>query len=152
MKGLIAAHSGMRYIVLLLLVMAIINAIMKLKTDKYSKKDKMLNLFAMVFLHIQLLIGLALYFINLGMDKGSKVVFSKETMKEPVLRFFTVEHLLLMVIAITLVTIGRGKAEKQPDFKKKHQLVLWYYGLGLIIIFVSIPWPFIYGGIAPKYF
>lgn len=141
MKGLIAAHSGMRYIVLLLLVIAIINAIINLKSDKFGKKDKMLNLFAMVFLHIQLLLGLILYFIDLA--NQTKVRFGEGMMSDPVARFFTMEHALMMIVAITLVTIGYSKSKKaEPN--KKHRLVLRYYGLGLIVIFVAIPWPFIY--------
>ena len=141
MKGLIAAHSGMRYIILLLLVIAIINAIANLKSDKYGKKDKLLNLFAMVFLHIQLLVGLILYFIDL--TKNTKVRFGEGMMSDPIARFFTMEHLLMMIVAIALVTIGYMKSKKAEP-KKKHRLVLRYYGLGLIVIFVAIPWPFIY--------
>ncbi len=138
MKGLIAAHSGMRYIILLLLVIAIINAIANLKSDKFGKKDKLLNLFAMVFLHIQLLLGLILYFIS------PMVRFGEGMMSDPVARFFTMEHLIMMIVAIALVTIGYSKSKKVAEAKKKHRLVLRYYGLGLIVIFVAIPWPFIY--------
>src|SRR5690554_3133045 len=101
MKGLIAAYSGLRYIVLALLIIAIFNAIANLKSNKYEKKDKMINLFAMIFLHIQLVLGLVLYFLS------PKVQFVKEMMGETTLRFFTMEHILLMVIGITLVTLGR---------------------------------------------
>ena len=138
MKGLISAHSGMRYIVLLLLVIAVINAALNLKSKDYIKKDRLINLFAMIFLHIQLLIGLALYFMS------PKVQFTKVMMKEEMLRFFTMEHLLLMLAGIALVTLGRKMAEKRPQPEKKHQLIFKYYGLALIIIFISIPWPFIY--------
>ncbi|RYM35912.1 cytochrome B [Brumimicrobium glaciale] len=138
MKGLVAAHSGLRYIVLALMVIAIFNAIANLKSNKYEKKDKMINLFAMIFIHIQLLLGLVLYFIS------PKVQFVKETMSEPILRFYTVEHILLMVLAIIFITLGRKKAEKQAEPAKRHKMILRYYGLGLIIIFIAIPWPFIY--------
>jgi hypothetical protein len=138
MKGLVAAHSGLRYIVLALLVIAIINAIANLKSDKYEKKDKMINLFAMIFIHIQLLLGLVLYFLS------PKVQFVKEAMSEPILRFYTVEHILLMVVAIIFITLGRKKAEKQTLPARRHKMILRYYGLGLLIIFVAIPWPFIY--------
>ncbi|HLW39712.1 MAG TPA: hypothetical protein VKX31_04920 [Brumimicrobium sp.] len=138
MRGLIAAHSGLRYIVLLLLVIAVVNALLNLKSGKFSKKDKLINLFAMVVLHIQLLLGLALYFIS------PKVKFGSDTMSESIFRFFTVEHLLLMLIGIILVTLGYSKSKRQEDLTRKHQLVLRYYGLGLIIIFLAIPWPFIY--------
>lgn len=138
MRGLIAAHSGLRYIVLLLLVIAVVNALLNLKSGKFSKKDKLINLFAMVVLHIQLLLGLVLYFIS------PKVKFGSDTMSESIFRFFTVEHLLLMLIGIILVTLGYSKSKRQEDLTRKHQLVLRYYGLGFIIIFLAIPWPFIY--------
>lgn len=138
MKGLVAAHSGLRYILLSLLVIAIFNAIANLKSNKYEKKDKMINLFAMIFIHIQLLLGLVLYFIS------PKVQFVKEAMSEPILRFYTVEHISLMLVSIIFITLGRKKAEKQSEPAKRHKMILRYYGLGLILIFIAIPWPFIY--------
>lgn len=138
MKGVLSAHSGMRYIVLLLLLIAIINAALKLKSEGYLKKDKMINLFAMIFLHIQLLIGGVLYYLS------PKVQFSSQTMKEETYRFYTMEHVLLMVAAILLVTFGRKMAEKRELPAQKHQLIFRYYGLAFILIFIAIPWPFLY--------
>lgn len=146
MEGLIATHSGMRYIILLLLITALVNAIVNLKSGKYGKKDKFVNLFTMVLLHIQLLTGLILYFIS------PKVNFGEGMMSDPVTRFFTMEHIVMMIIAIALVTIGYMKSKKAIEANKKHRLVLIYYGLGLIIIFVAIPWPFIYGLTGSSYF
>jgi len=128
------AHSGLRWVVLFLLVFAIFNAFTR-KTV-YEKKDKMIYLFSMVFLHIQLLIGLALYFIS------DKVSFASGWMKEPLYRFYGMEHFLGMVIAIVLVTIGRKKAEKASEPVKKHKIIRAYYVIGLIIVLASIPWPF----------
>ncbi|HTO37977.1 MAG TPA: hypothetical protein VL021_06100 [Brumimicrobium sp.] len=145
MKGLIAAHSGLRYIILLLIIIAVFNAYKGIKSGNYLKKDKMINLFAMIFLHIQLLLGLVLYF------KSPKVQFGADTMKEATLRFFTVEHTLLMLIAITMITLGRRKAENEVEIAKKHRTILRSYGLALIIIFLAIPWPFIYN-VGAKYF
>lgn len=138
MTGLTHAHSGLRYIILLLLLIAIFNAFAGIKSGNYVKKDRMINLFAMIFLHIQLLIGLVLYFIS------DKVNFSAGVMERQADRFFTVEHILLMLLAIVLVTLGRKKAEKQTEGKKKHKLIVRYYVLGLVLIFIAIPWPFIY--------
>ena len=134
MKGLVAAHSGLRYIVLALLVIAIFNAIANLKSNKYEKKDKMINLFAMIFLHIQLLLGLVLYFTNTFAD------------------FFKYEHAVLMLISVILITLGRRKAEKLAEPKHRHRMILRYYLLGLIIIFISIPWPFMYEHLSRPYF
>ena len=136
MEILVRSHSGLRYIVLLLLLAAIFNAGISEGKNTYGKKDKMINLFAMVFLHIQLLLGLILYFF------GNKVQFIEGWMKMAPLRFYGMEHILLMLIAIVLVTIGRRKAEKETNPRKKHGKIVVWYTIGLILILVSIPWPF----------
>jgi uncharacterized membrane protein YphA (DoxX/SURF4 family) len=130
------SHSGLRYVALFLLIFAIVNAIGGKKRNTYEKKDKMINLFAMIFLHVQLLLGLILYFIS------GKVSFAEGWMKVPQARFFGLEHGLMMVIAIVLVTIGRKKAEKSTEIAGKHKKILIWYTIALILIFAAIPWPF----------
>lgn len=136
MGALVHVHSGLRWLALALLLFAIVNAILKLKSGKYEKGDKMLNLFAMVLLHIQILIGTILSFVT------GKISYSEGWMKNPQYRFFGLEHILLMVIAVTLITIGRKKAEKAIDPAKKHKTILIWYVIVLVIIFLAIPWPF----------
>ncbi|MGV3632189.1 MAG: cytochrome B [Bacteroidota bacterium] len=133
---LVRSHSGLRWVVLILLVYAIVNAMLSRHRGEYLKKDKMINLFAMVFLHVQLLLGLILYFIS------PKVVFVEGWMKVSQARFFGLEHIAVMALAITLVTIGRRKAENEPVPAKKHSKIMLWYIIGLILIFASIPWPF----------
>jgi uncharacterized membrane protein YadS len=136
-NGLMHAHSGLRWVVLLLILVAIINAAKSQSSGKYEKKDKMINLFAMVFLHIQLLIGFALFFMS------PKVSFMSGWMKMDMARFYGMEHLLGMLIAIAIITLGRSKAEKKlKGTRDKHRKILINYTIGLIIILVSIPWPF----------
>lgn len=96
----------------------------------------MLNLFAMVFLHIQLLLGLILYFTS------ENVVFKAGWMKVDKFRFYGMEHILMMIIAIVLVTIGRKKAEKQSVPAKKFKTITLWYTIALLIIIAAIPWPF----------
>lgn len=140
MNALIHAHSGLRWIALALLVFAIINAFLGRKNGVYEKKDKMINLFAMVMLHIQLLIGFVLYF------KSGKVRFVENWMSSEIsggmYRFFNLEHVLLMLIAIILVTLGRKKAEKATVVSEKHKKIVVWYTIALILIVASIPWPF----------
>ncbi|TSJ41559.1 cytochrome B [Fluviicola chungangensis] len=136
MGALIHVHSGLRWLALALLFFAIVNAILKLKSGKYEKSDKMLNLFAMVLLHIQILIGTVLSFLT------GKISYAEGWMKNPQYRFFGLEHILLMVIAVTLITIGRKKAERAIDPAKKHKTILIWYVIVLVIIFLAIPWPF----------
>ena len=132
---LVHAHSGLRWLVLGLLLYAIFNAIGKNKSS-YEKKDKMVNLFAMISLHIQLLLVLILYFTS------PKVSFASGWMKDAALRFYGMEHLIGMLIAIVIVTIGRKIAEKQELPAKKNKKIAIWYTLGLVLIIASIPWPF----------
>ena len=136
-NGLLHAHSGLRWVALILLVAAIINAAKSQSSGNYLKKDKMINLFAMVMLHVQLLIGLGLYFLS------PQVQFVEGWMKVSMYRFFGLEHILLMIVAIAVVTMGRSKAEKKlKGTRDKHRRILISYTIGLILILVSIPWPF----------
>ena len=130
------AHSGLRWVALILLLIAIINAIRKKGSSNYEKKDKMINLFTMISLHTQLLLGLILYFTS------DKVKFIAGWMKQPMLRFYGMEHILLMIVALVIVTIGRKKAEKVEAPYSKHQLIAKWYLIGLILILAAIPWPF----------
>lgn len=137
MDILVRAHSGLRWVVLLLLIFAIVNAARKQASGKYEKSDKMINLFTMVSLHIQLLIGLVLYFTS------GKVNFGEGWMKSSIFRFYGLEHILLMLIAIAIVTMGRSKAEKKlKGTRDKHRRIMISYTIGLILILISIPWPF----------
>jgi hypothetical protein len=134
---LVHMHSGLRWVALILLIYAIINAGRSMASGKYLKKDEMVNLFTMISLHMQLLIGLVLYFIS------PKVQFTEGWMKDSMLRFFGMEHILLMVLAIAIVTIGRSRAEKKLEgTRNKHRAILMSYTIGLILILISIPWPF----------
>ena len=135
-NGLLHTHSGLRWIAMILIIAAIINALMNRNSSTYEKKDRLLNLFSMISLHVQLLIGLVLYFIS------EKVKFSKGWMADDVNRFFGMEHFLLMVLAIVVITIGRKKAENAAEPKQKHQLILKWFVIGLVLILAGIPWPF----------
>ena len=126
-------HSGLRWVVLILLIWAIANAF---SAKHFKKKHKMVNLFAMVTLHIQLVIGLIQYFTS------AKVQFSEGWMKEPLLRFYGMEHLAGMLLAIILITIGYSKAKRKENDADKFKVIRLFYSIGLIIILLSIPWPF----------
>ena len=131
---LVHAHSGLRWLVLGLLIYAIYNALSS-KTS-YEKRDKMINLFAMISLHIQLVLGLILYYTS------GNVSFDSGWMKNEVTRFYGMEHLLGMLLAIIVVTVGRKMAEKQEEPEQKNKKILVWYTIGLVLILASIPWPF----------
>lgn len=132
---LIHAHSGFRWVALLFLILAIFNAIAGKSKGEYTNRDKKLNLFAMIFFHIQALGGFVVYFTS------GKVQFVEGWMKNPMLRFFGMEHVLLMVAAVVLLTIGRKKAEKALAPIVKHKKIVVWYTIALILVLISIPWP-----------
>jgi membrane protein DedA with SNARE-associated domain len=70
------------------------------------------------------------------------VIFDAASMKDSLLRFFLVEHIGLMIIAVILVTIGYVKSDRVADEFKKNKQILVYYSVALLLILVSIPWPF----------
>ena len=131
------AHSGLRWLVLVFLVLAVVNAASKWNGQTpFGPKDKRLNLLALIFTHVQFLIGLGLYFIS------PKVQFTAATMGDRVLRYFTVEHISMMVIAIALITAGYSRVKRHQTDLKKFRATFWFYLIGLIVILASIPWPF----------
>lgn len=117
-----------------LLLFAIYNAVTN--KSSYEKKDKMINLFTMIALHIQLLLGFILYYTS------GNVSFDAGWMKNAVTRFYGMEHFIGMLAAVVLVTIGRKLAEKQESPEQKNKKILLWYTIGLVLILISIPWPF----------
>lgn len=137
LTGLKHFHSLNRYIILVLLLVVIYKSFTGWKKKQaYTATDDKLNLFTFIFSHIQLTIGLVLYFTS------NWVQFNEFTMGNKILRFFTVEHIFGMVIAIALITIARVKLKKMNDDTLKHKKTFIYYLIALIIIFATIPWPF----------
>ena len=133
-SGLVHAHSGLRWIVLVLLVIAVVVAVSKWLGNKgFTDGDRKLNLFTLIAVHTQFIIGLILLFIS------PKVDFSM--MAEKLYRFYSAEHPTGMLIAIILVTIGYSSAKRVASATGKHRLIGILYGLGLVLILASIPWP-----------
>ena len=130
------AHSGFRWVVLICLLYAIYNNLTKWRGGKsFEAGDLKLNTFTVRFVHIQFLLGLILYFIS------PKVNFAAESMKEAASRFFLVEHSVMMIIAIALITIGNVKSKKATVDASKFKLAFWFFLIGLLIMLISIPWP-----------
>ncbi|MCO6477804.1 MAG: cytochrome b [Phaeodactylibacter sp.] len=135
------AHSGLRWVVLLLLLAAVVNAFIKWRSGKeYANSDHKLNLFTMIGAHVQLILGLILYFIS------PMVQFNENTMSDQVLRFYSVEHFTIMLIAIALITIGYSQVKKKLEASQKFKMAFTYYLIGLILILGGIPWPFRFPG------
>jgi hypothetical protein len=128
-------HSGWAYIALLVLVVAVINAIIGMSSKKeFTPKDRKIALFGLIGIHVQLLIGLILYFVS---PLGSA---SLGQMSDKALRLTSLEHPLINLIAIVLITIGWSKHKKLTTDESKFKTFTIFYGLGLVLILSRIPW------------
>lgn len=130
---LLDIHSFLRYIVLLLLVVVILKSLAGWLGNKpFQKVDEKLALFLLISAHIQLLLGLGLYF------SSPLVEFSKLTMKVKILRYWAVEHVSMMLIAIILITIAKSSLKRLTTDQSKFKRLFIFNGLALVIIIVAI--------------
>lgn len=129
------AHSGWAYLVLITLVIALVNALIGRNSKKeFSAQDRKIALFALIATHLQLVFGLVIYFISpLGMA-------SLGQMSDKAIRLTSLEHPLINIIAIALITIGWSKHKKAADSQAKFKSIFLFYGLGLLLILSRIPW------------
>lgn len=127
-------HSYWAYIVLAILIFTVINAIIGLTQKKeFTHKDFRLGLFSLITVHLQLVIGFLVYFIG-GYQNGLS------EMKDSAVRLLSLEHPLMMLIAITLITIGWSKHKKQVKSESKFKTFAIFYGIALVVILSRIPW------------
>jgi NADH:ubiquinone oxidoreductase subunit 2 (subunit N) len=133
------AHSGLRWIALLLLLITIIKAFSGMSGNKvFTAGDKKLALFTLITMHLQLVIGLSLYFIG----KYYQAIDTTDESVKSLNRFFRMEHSLMMLIAIALITVGYSKAKRADSSKAKFKSLAIFFTIGLVIILAMIPWPF----------
>ena len=130
-------HSGLRWLFLLIIIFAIVNAIRKWKSgDKFGAKDKLLNIITIALTHTMGIIGIVLFFIS------PKIQFTEGFMKNDQIRFYLTQHTFGMVLAIILITIGYSKAKKAAEDKAKFKKTAIWFTISLLIALISIPWPF----------
>ncbi len=140
-KGLLHLHSFLRWVILILLLIAIYKSFVD-RNKAYSPGHKKTGMFLMICADIMLLLGLYQWFTGpLGL-KSIQTNGMGVVMKNSVLRFFAIEHLIGMLIAIVLIHIGYSYSKKDIPDAVKHKRTLVFFGLALLVILISIPWPF----------
>lgn len=135
--GLQHLHSGLAYLVLAALVIIFGYVLINyFKDNPFTEKVRKASLVGLIVSHLQLLIGLVLYFISpLGLSN-----FSGEAMGDAMSRLYMLEHPLTMIIAIILITVGYSKAKNGTDDASRYKKILIYYGIGLVLMLIRIPW------------
>ncbi|MBS1575071.1 MAG: hypothetical protein JST09_07165 [Bacteroidetes bacterium] len=139
--GMLHLHSGLRWIILVLLLIVIFRSLTA-GSRPFNDTDRKLGLFTMIACDIMLLVGLYLWFVGAYGLNTIESQSMKDIMTNKVLRFFTIEHFTGMLIAIALVHVGKSVANKKLPDTVKHKRTLIFFGLALLIILISIPWPF----------
>jgi FtsH-binding integral membrane protein len=134
-------HSWMRWVALALILVSIVFAAQK-RNDALAKK---LSIFTMVSFHVQLLLGLLLYFVLSPVTKGAFADMGA-AMKDGAVRFYVAEHLMGMIIAVALVSVGHIRAKKASDDGTAAKRRLMLFAIGLLVMLASIPWPFMAAG------
>ncbi|HSD15571.1 MAG TPA: hypothetical protein VLB74_13045 [Flavobacterium sp.] len=129
------AHSLVAYLALGMLIVAVINAFMGISSGRvFGDNDRKISLFALIFCHIQLVLGLIIYFVSpLGMallgDMGNAAS-----------RLTSLEHPLINILAIALITVGWSKHKKEESSNGKFKKIAFLYLAGLLFILSRIPW------------
>lgn len=140
--GLLHLHNLMRWVIIILLTYSILRSLISAYTGKpFSKAQIKASLFLMISAHITLVLGLYQWFTGaLGYKMIQSAGFGG-VMKDSFARFWAVEHITAMVVAIVLITIGKGVSKKNISDVAKNKQTFIFYILAMVLIVVSIPWP-----------
>ena len=132
-------HSYWAYLVLIVLILATGNALIKVFGDKdYEAKDFRISLFTLIVSHIQLLIGLVLYFVSPRFELWSQL--GSEVMSNSLARLYLVEHPVINIVAVALITIGYSKHKKKLTSSAKLKTIAIFYTIALVLLLSRIPW------------
>ena len=140
MQVVLVLHNLIRWGVVLFGLWTLINALTGVVGNRrYTGSDNRSNLLFMTFCDIQLLLGLILYFSNSWFDRLKDL---GNNMKDPYNRFFTMEHMSMMILAWILVHVGRASVKRAGTDRAKHKRMLVFFGIAILLIIAAVPWPF----------
>ena len=134
-------HSYWAYLVIIMLTIASISAIIGWVSGKESSAGNFrISLFTLIVSHIQLLIGIVLFFVSDKTVWFNDQVSVSEIMSDDTLRMYNLEHPLMMIIAIALITIGYSKHKKKLTSTPKFKTLAIFYTIALVVLLSRIPW------------
>lgn len=138
-KIILEAHSGIAFLALFTLAVAVINAFIGLSAkNEFKPKDRRISLFALIAAHIQFLFGIILYFVSPnGIAKIKAVGMGGLGAYD---RLLAVEHPFINLIAIVLITIGWSTHKRAENSNKKFKKIAVFFTFGLILLLSRIPW------------
>jgi len=138
--GLLHSHSGLRYLVITLLAIVALKAIVSFVAKmEFKPLDKTLGLVTLIVTHIQMTIGLVLLFVS-PKFQWFKEMSASEIMSDSAIRFWSVEHPLMMILAIVSVTIGYSKMKKASTGLGQFKMLAMFYTIAFTFIMLGLPW------------
>ena len=136
------AHSGLRLLIVLFLLAAVIKSLAGwLGKKPYGKSDNIIALLLVSFTHLQVIVGIVLFALSDMVKAGMADMGA--TMKNSEFRFWTVEHAVVMLLVVVLITIGRVKSKKAATDELKHKKGAIFYVIALILV--------LWGGVIKPY-
>ena len=139
--GLKHLHSFLPYLLLTVLLFAFVKSVIAYRGQHpHTEGHRKNGLILLILAHIQLLIGGILYFVSPMSTSGLNDLGA--AMKDSTLRLYTLEHPLMMILAIVLITMAYSKSKKDISSHLKHKIKCIYFGLALVLILSKIPWSF----------
>ncbi len=129
-------HSGLRWLILLAAIVVVLKSLVGLfGGTKYGKFDRIIAPAFVGLMHLQLLIGLILYFFLSPYTSDFSFNMADETV-----RFWSVEHLALMLFAVIAAQVGRSISKKTEDAQVKFRFQSIFFGMSLVLMLLGIPW------------
>ncbi len=138
---LLVIHSAVRWLVLVAMLITIVRARYRSrKALPYTPTDNRLRVGTLAVVHLQAVLGMVLYGIS-PIIRYFYSAFGEAVHNRPV-RFFGMEHSLVMTVSVIVVTIGSARAKRQTTDAGKHRAIWVWYGIALLLILSSVPWAF----------
>lgn len=136
----LSIHSILRWVVLVLAAIVVIKSMMGMfGKPKYAKADNIMAASYVGLMDLQLLLGLILYIFLSPVTSAAFQDFGA-AMSNPELRFWAVEHLTIMIIAVALAHIGRSRSKKKADYKAKFRIQGIFFAISFVLMMLGIPW------------
>jgi hypothetical protein len=137
---ILATHNIVRWLILVAAVVVIVQAFVGwLGKKEWSKAGNLVGIIYVSVVDLNVLLGLILYLFLSPLTRQAFADFGA-AMGNPALRFFAVEHIFMMLVALALAHIGRSLSKKATETAKKHRMAAIWYTLSLLAILIMIPW------------
>jgi hypothetical protein len=140
---ILTLHSILRWVVLILAVVAVVRALVGWFGKKeWTALDDRLGMLLSGSMDLQVLLGFILYIFLSPFTQTTFQDFGA-AMSNELLRYWSVEHVLLMILALILIHVGRATSKVAEEATSKHRRAAIFFGLAMLAILLAIPWPFL---------